>query len=159
MSCAGTGFTVGIRDDGVGVIGPDERFAAFVAAVDERGDGVGQVADRTEARSRRSRAVDRCAAGRPGRESRRDPSGASNRPPSAGWSWSGARSAHWAVPRKPAARSAPAPPAPSEPGSTWSTVRVTITLTLHQRCSSDITHCRARPTVNIVTTRSTRQGI
>ncbi len=36
-------------DDRVGVLGPDERFAAFVPAVDEAADGVDEFADGVEA--------------------------------------------------------------------------------------------------------------
>ena len=48
VSRGGSRFTVGFRDDGVGVLGPDEGLAAFVPAVDECGDGLDQLADRVE---------------------------------------------------------------------------------------------------------------
>jgi len=39
---------VRFRDDRVWVLGPEEWLAAFVPAVDERGDGLDQLADRAE---------------------------------------------------------------------------------------------------------------
>src|SRR5690242_15909931 len=42
-------FTLRFGQDGVGVFGPEERFAALVPAVDERADGLDEVADGVEA--------------------------------------------------------------------------------------------------------------
>ena len=44
----GSRFTVRFRDDRVGVLRPGEWLAAFVPAVDERGDGLDQFAHRAE---------------------------------------------------------------------------------------------------------------
>ena len=49
VSRAGSRFTVRFCDDRVGVFGPDEGLAAFVPAIDERGDGLDQLAHGTEA--------------------------------------------------------------------------------------------------------------
>jgi hypothetical protein len=38
-------LTVGFRDNRVSVLGPDKRMTAVVPAVDERGDGLDEVAD------------------------------------------------------------------------------------------------------------------
>jgi hypothetical protein len=45
VSRVGSRLTVGFRDDGVGVFGPDKGLAAFVPAVDEPGDRFDQVTD------------------------------------------------------------------------------------------------------------------
>jgi len=53
VSRLGGSLTVGSGEDGVGVLGPDERFAALVPAGDEPADRVGEVADRVEGRGGR----------------------------------------------------------------------------------------------------------
>jgi hypothetical protein len=42
-------LTIRLCQDGVGVLGPDERFAAFVPAVDEAADGLDELANGVEA--------------------------------------------------------------------------------------------------------------
>src|SRR5688572_26398078 len=49
VSRVGSSFTFRLGQDGVGVLGPDERFAALVPAVDEAADGIYEFADGVEA--------------------------------------------------------------------------------------------------------------
>ena len=49
VSRVGNWLTVRFRDDGVGVLGPGERFAALIPAVDEAADGIDEFADGVEA--------------------------------------------------------------------------------------------------------------
>ncbi len=48
VSRARSRFTAGFRNDRVGILCPEEWLAAFVPTIDERGDGVDQLAHRAE---------------------------------------------------------------------------------------------------------------
>src|SRR6476659_9049094 len=45
----GSSFTLRLGQDGIGVLGPEKRFAALVPAVDEAADGIDELADGVEA--------------------------------------------------------------------------------------------------------------
>jgi hypothetical protein len=49
VSRVGSSFTLRLRQDGIGVLGPDERFAALVPSVDEAADGIDEFTDGVEA--------------------------------------------------------------------------------------------------------------
>jgi sugar phosphate isomerase/epimerase len=49
VSRVGSSFTLRLGQDGVGVLGPDERFAALIPAGDEAADGIDELADGVEA--------------------------------------------------------------------------------------------------------------
>jgi hypothetical protein len=49
VSRVGSSFTLRFGEDGVGVLGPDEWFAALVPAIDEAADGVDEFVDGVEA--------------------------------------------------------------------------------------------------------------
>jgi len=49
VSRVGSSFALCFGQDGVDVLGPDERFAALIPAVDEAADGIDELADGVEA--------------------------------------------------------------------------------------------------------------